>query len=238
MTATAQNIRDLFDRIAPVYDDLNEQLSWGLHRVWKKMAVQWAEPRRGDRALDLCCGSGDLALLLADAVGPQGEVWGIDFSNAQLNTATQRAQARFPHRTHTLQWREGDALAIPCDADTFDCATMGYGLRNVTDIPLALRELHRVLKPGGKAAILDFHRPEHPWVRQFQTWYLDHVVLPTATRFDLTDDYAYIAPSVEKFPTGRDQIHLAHQAGFPTAAHYPLFGGMMGVLVVQTAYNR
>jgi demethylmenaquinone methyltransferase/2-methoxy-6-polyprenyl-1,4-benzoquinol methylase len=110
---------------------------------------------------------------------------------------------------------------------------MGYGLRNVTDIPRCLRELQRVLKPGAKAAILDFHRPSNGVIRTLQQWYLEAIVVPAAQKFGLTDEYAYIAPSVDRFPTGREQVTLAHQAGFNTATHYPIAGGTMGVLVVM-----
>ena len=228
---TADRVRTLFNRIAPVYDQLNTSLSLGLHRVWKQMAVKWSGAEVGDRCLDVCCGSGDLALLLANCVGLQGHVTGIDFAAAQLAIAQQRAQARYPQPSIT--WQEGDALALPFPANHFDAATMGYGLRNVTDIPRCLRELQRVLKPGAKAAILDFHRPSNGVIRTLQQWYLEAIVVPAAQKFGLTDEYAYIAPSVDRFPTGREQVTLAHQAGFNTATHYPIAGGTMGVLVVM-----
>lgn len=232
----ATEIQALFNRIAPIYDDLNQQLSWGLHRVWKKMAVQWSGARSRHHALDICCGSGDLALLLARVVGRRGSVTGVDFATAQLAIAQQRGEYRFPK--HTLRWVQGDALALPFANAQFNCVTMGYGLRNVTDIPQALREIQRVLKPGARAAILDFHQPTQPLGRQFQQWYLDRVVVPTAAQLGLTDEYAYIAPSVERFPQGREQVRLALAIGFKDAIHYPLLGGMMGILVVQKAYNR
>jgi demethylmenaquinone methyltransferase/2-methoxy-6-polyprenyl-1,4-benzoquinol methylase len=230
MTSSASEIRDLFDRIAPVYDELNNGLSLGQHRVWKRMALKWSEADAGDTCLDVCCGSGDLAQLLARQVGATGQVYGVDFSSALLAIADQRIKNQYPPLP--IRWVEANALDLPFADNYFDAATMGYGLRNVTDIPQCLSELYRVLKPGAKAAILDFHRPKQPLMRAFQQWYLDNAVVPAAERLGLTEEYAYIAPSLERFPTGREQVSLAQKAGF-TATHYPIAGGMMGVLVVS-----
>jgi demethylmenaquinone methyltransferase/2-methoxy-6-polyprenyl-1,4-benzoquinol methylase len=109
---------------------------------------------------------------------------------------------------------------------------MGYGLRNVTDIPRSLQELHRVLKPGAKAAILDLHRPSNSLMRSFQQFYLDTLVVPIAQQFGMTQEYAYINPSLEKFPIGQEQVGIAKKAGFAAATHYPIAGAMMGVLVL------
>jgi demethylmenaquinone methyltransferase/2-methoxy-6-polyprenyl-1,4-benzoquinol methylase len=100
-----------------------------------------------------------------------------------------------------------------------------------------LRELHRVLKPGAKAAILDFHRPQGALAEGFQRWYLETIVVPTAREMGLTEEYAYIGPSVDRFPTGREQVALAKQAGFGSAVHYPILGGLMGVLVVRRGHD-
>lgn len=227
---TSDRIRTLFNRIAPVYDQLNTWLSLGQHRIWKQMAVKWSGAKVGDTCLDVCCGSGDLALLLAQQVGATGRVVGIDFAAEQLTIAHQRSQQRYP--IPPVTWLEGDALALPFADHEFDAATMGYGLRNVTDIPRCLKELHRVLKPQAKAAILDFHRPANAQIRALQQWYLDAIVVPAAKQFGLTEEYAYIAPSLDRFPTGTEQIALAYQAGFVSATHYPIAGGTMGVLVV------
>ncbi|HSM84388.1 MAG TPA: bifunctional demethylmenaquinone methyltransferase/2-methoxy-6-polyprenyl-1,4-benzoquinol methylase UbiE [Nodosilinea sp.] len=232
----AADIQGLFDRIAPVYDRLNERLSFGLHRVWKRMAVRWSGAAPGHRALDVCCGSGDLALLLARQVGATGSVVGVDFSAELLAVAAVRShQAYLPAPLH---WVQGDALALPIETASIDAATMGYGLRNLTDIPQGLAELRRVLKPGASAAILDFHRPQGALAEQFQRWYLDALVVPTAQQMGLTDEYAYIGPSVERFPTGPEQVALARQVGFAQAVHYPIAAGLMGVLVVGRGHDR
>lgn len=228
--STAAEIQALFDRIAPIYDQLNDWLSLGLHRVWKQMAVQWSGAKAGDTCLDVCCGSGDLARLLAKQVGPQGQVFGADFSAAQLAIARQRIPSYLPHASIT--WVEADALNLPFPNGHFDAATMGYGLRNVTNIPQSLSELYRVLKPTAKAAILDFNRPGNSQVEGFQQWYLQTIVVPMACRFGLADEYAYLQPSLDRFPTGPEQVTLAHEAGFSHAVHYPIAGGTMGVLVV------
>lgn len=227
----ANDIRSLFNRIAPVYDRLNDDLSFGIHWVWKQMAVSWSDVAPGDRCLDLCCGSGDIAQLLAKRVGNKGRVYGADFSPAQLAQAAQRAdQIYLPH---PIRWVEADALQLPFADDYFDGATMGYGLRNVIDIPCCLGELHRVLKPGAKAAILDFHQPPQGLAASFQRWYLEKIVVPTAQRYDMTEEYAYLMPSVDRFPIGAEQVKLGLEAGFTTAQHYPIAGGIMGILVLR-----
>jgi demethylphylloquinol methyltransferase len=227
-STSSQDIQALFDRIAPAYDQLNDWLSLGWHRVWKQMAVKWSNPAMGATCLDVCCGSGDLARLLAKRVGSTGKVYGVDFSPAQLAIARQRT---LPFQSPPITWIEADALHLPFDANCFDAATMGYGLRNVLDISTSLKELHRVLKPGATVAILDFHRPDSPPAQAFQQWYLDTIVVPLADRMGLREDYAYIAPSLDRFPIGPQQVALAHQAEFSHAIHYPIASGMMGVLV-------
>jgi demethylphylloquinol methyltransferase len=230
LDSQASHIRDIFDRIAPVYDDLNDWLSLGQHRIWKQMTVKWSDAALGDTCLDLCCGSGDIAQMLARRVGSKGRVIGADFACEQLAIARQRVATHYP--SLAIEWVEADALNLSFSDNQFDAATMGYGLRNVTNIPRTLQELYRVLKPGAKAAILDFHRPSNTSLRWFQQWYLDNLVVPTAQRFGLTEEYAYIGPSLDKFPTGGEQVELAHQAGFSAATHYPIAAGMMGVLVI------
>lgn len=192
------------------------------------MTVKWSRAKAGDTCLDLCCGSGDLTLRLSRVVGTTGQVYGVDFSPQLLAIAQQRSQ-QYPA---SITWIEADVLKLPFADNFFDAATMGYGLRNVIDIPLCLQELHRVLKPGATAAILDFHRPSNSQMRAFQQWYLDTLVVPLAHQLGLTEEYAYISPSLKRFPTGQEQLKLAQDAGFTKATHYPIASGMMGVLTI------
>lgn len=225
----ASRVQAIFNQIAPCYDALNDWLSLGLHRIWKQMTVKWCAPQPGDTCLDICCGSGDLTLLLAKEVGRSGQVYGLDFAAGQLAIARQRHQRTAPHLP--IQWLQGDALALPFPEQFFDAITLSYGLRNVVDIPRSLVEIYRVLKPGARAAILDFNHPRSPHIQAFQAWYLSTIVVPVAQVWGLREEYAYIAPSLARFPTGAEQVHLAKAAGFTHAVHYPISGGLMGVLV-------
>jgi len=224
------NVKDIFGRIAPVYDELNFWLSWGQHGVWKQMTVDWSLAKSGNLCLDLCCGSGDLSFLLAEAVGRKGKVVGVDFAAPQLEKAVERARLYYP--SFHFDWIEADVLSLPFPSEHFDGATMGYGLRNVSNIPKSLTELWRVLKPGATAAILDMHRAINPYVYGLQQWYLDNVVVPVAHQFNVAAEYSYIAPSLERFPQGKEQVSLAKQVGFHRAVHYSMAGGTMGVLVL------
>ncbi|MDJ1169110.1 bifunctional demethylmenaquinone methyltransferase/2-methoxy-6-polyprenyl-1,4-benzoquinol methylase UbiE [Roseofilum sp. BLCC_M154] len=228
---TQSSVQDIFNRIAPVYDRLNDGFSFGQHRIWKQMTVQWSGAKPGSVAIDLCCGSGDITRLLARQVGATGKVYGVDFSEKLL------AIAQNHYNWTPIHWLNADVLHLPFPNNTFNAATMGYGLRNVSSIPQALQELHRILKPGATAAILDFHRPSQPLLQQFQNWYLNQVVVPYAQQQGLTEEYAYIMPSLQRFPLGPEQVKLAYQAGFAHAVHYPIAGGMMGVLVATKSVD-
>lgn len=229
--SSAEQVQSIFNQIAPVYDQLNQWLSLGQHRAWKQMTVDWSAAQLGDHCLDLCCGSGDVAQLLAHRAGPSGSVIGLDFSVEQLAIARQRVQG--VSIGSCIQWQEGDALALPFEANYFDAITMGYGLRNVVDIPKCLAELYRVLKPGAKAAILDFCHSDHPLVQQFQAFYLNQIVVPVAKMYGCESEYAYIQGSLDQFPTGAEQVNIAKSVGFNAPIYYLIVLGTMGVLVLE-----
>ena len=227
------DVQQIFDRIAPVYDRFNDLLSLGQHRIWKKMALRWCEPQQGEKWIDLCCGSGDMTALVAKQVAPNGQAIGLDFSKQLLAIASQKAKNYAPNIQRMLTWQDGNVLSLPFTDNSFDGATLAYGLRNVANIPQCLSELHRVLKNDAKAAILDFHRPSDRLMQNFQDFYLDRVVVPLADRFNMTEEYAYIAPSLARFPIGSEQVKLAKAAGFKQATHYAIANGMMGILVLK-----
>jgi demethylmenaquinone methyltransferase/2-methoxy-6-polyprenyl-1,4-benzoquinol methylase len=222
----AAAVRQLFEAAAPRYDQLNDLLSLGLHRLWKRQAIAWVNPRPGQRCLDLCCGTGDLALLLAARVRPGGQVIGIDAAAAPLELAAARAwrQPWLP-----VQWQQGDAQATGLPSAWADGAVMAYGLRNLADPAAGLAELRRLLRPGGRAAVLDFNRPGAGAAR-FQQSYLRRVVVPAARRVGLEQHYAYLEASLAGFASGSRQELLAQRAGFAQVRHRPLAGGLMGLL--------
>ena len=224
-----EQVRDLFDRIAPAYDNLNDLLSLGLHRLWKRQAVAWLDPSPGQRLLELCCGTGDLALVLAEKVRPGGLVLGLDAAAAPLERARERARCQpwLP-----LEFRQGDAAATGLADGWADGAVMAYGLRNLSDPEAGLRELRRVVRPGGRAAVLDFNRPadRHGTTAAFQRFYLRQLVVPLARKAGLEDQYAYLERSLQRFPTGPEQEGLALAVGFAQARHRLLAGGQMGLL--------
>ncbi|XP_050278283.1 2-phytyl-1,4-beta-naphthoquinone methyltransferase, chloroplastic-like [Quercus robur] len=203
-----------FGRIAPVYDNLNDLLSLGQHRIWKRMTVSWTGAKMGDCALDLCCGSGDFAFLLSEKVGSNGK--GLA-PNACYNN---------------IEWVEGDALELPFSDGYFDAITMGYGLRNVVDKERAMQEMFRVLKPGSRVSVLDFNKSTQPFTNLIQiVWMIDNVVVPVATGYGLAKEYEYLNSSIKEFLTGKELERLALQVGFSNARHYEISGGLMGNLV-------
>lgn len=229
----------LFNSIAPHYDELNGILSLGQHWFWKQQTAKSSGAQPGHEVLDVCCGSGDIAILLAKLVGSRGRVVGLDFAAAMLEDAARRSEAQklpipgLDQLSTPIEWVQGDATALPFPDEIFDAATMGYGLRNVDNRSLALMELRRVLKPGAKVAILDFNNSEDPTVDSIQEWALQNVVVPAAKMYKLEDEYAYLRPSIKMFPTGDEQERMALAAGFKRARHTELAFGLMGLLVCQ-----
>ncbi|KAF1874793.1 hypothetical protein Lal_00007407 [Lupinus albus] len=249
----------LFSRIAPVYDNLNDLLSLGQHRIWKRMAVSWTGAKMGDRVLDVCCGSGDLAFLLSEKVGSDGKVIGLDFSKQQLLIASSRQHSKNHFRN--IEWIEGDALNLPFDDGWFDAITMGYGLRNVIDKHKAMQEIKRVLKAGSTVSILDFNKSNdsltssmtfyrtgapapsiiYAWhclgleqnLQPTNEWMIDNVVVPVASGYGLSEEYRYLKSSIREFLTGKELEKLALEVGFSTARHYEISGGLMGCLVAK-----
>ncbi len=209
----------MFDRIAPVYDLMNRVMTAGLDQRWRRETVK-AVVRPGDRVLDACCGTGDLAVAAVKAGA--GDVVGLDFSPRML----ERARAKLPGVT----WIEGDVLALPFPDADFDSATVGFGVRNVADLPGALVELRRVLRPQGRLGILEITTPTGALAPFYRLWF-DRVVPLLGRVFKGGAAYTYLPASVRRFPGPPELAELMESAGF-TDVRYRTFAG--GIVALHT----
>lgn len=213
-----EGVRAMFDRIAPVYDAMNRAMTVGLDRRWRRLAAA-AVVRPGDRVLDAACGTGDLALA-ARAVG--GDVVGLDFSERMLERARRKSA--------DVQWMRGDVLALPFDDAAFDAATIGFGIRNVADLEQGLRELARVLRPGGRLAVLEITRPRGLLRLFFRVWF--DVLVPLAGKIlPGGAAYSYLPASVRRFPGPDDLAAALERAGFGDVSYRLLAGGIVALHV-------
>ena len=222
MTLAPDSVRTMFDRIAPVYDVMNRVMTAGLDMRWRRLAAQ-AAVRPGDRVLDAACGTGDLAI--ADRKAGAARVTGLDFSEKMLERARRKAE---------LEWVNGDMLALPFAEGTFDAATVGFGVRNVADLELSLRELRRVLKPGGRLAILEITQPRGPLKPFFSLWF-DRIVPLLGRVLPGGSAYTYLPASVRRFPPPAEFAALLEQAGFADVSHRTFAGGIVALHTGVTA---
>ena len=209
----AEKVHELFATIARRYDLLNDIMSAGQHRRWKRRLVELAGEPRG--VLDLCCGTGDIAMMFA---GRGACVTGVDFTEEMLNVAAareRRGSAGASPSKHDPLWIRADALRLPFGENSFDVVSVGYGLRNLADIGQGLREILRVLRPGGKFLSLDFGKPESPAFRALYFGYL-RVVLPIVGRMFCgdPDTHGYILASLQNYPAQRGTKELMESRGY------------------------
>lgn len=208
----------MFDRIAPVYDAMNRLMTAGLDRRWRRLTVA-AAVRPGDRVLDACCGTGDLALA---ALPVASEVVGVDFSEAMLARARRKAPA--------VEWIRGDVLELPFADGSFDAVTIGFGVRNLEQLERGLEELHRVLRPGGRLAILEITRPRGPLAPFYRLW-LDVLVPLAGKLLPGGSAYTYLPASVRRFPGPEELAELLRRSGFEHVGFRRLAAGIVALHV-------
>jgi demethylmenaquinone methyltransferase/2-methoxy-6-polyprenyl-1,4-benzoquinol methylase len=223
----AARVRQMFAEIAPRYDLLNHALSLNIDKRWRRFVTAKVADRlqqQGALALDLCCGTGDLALALSQ----MAETCGVDFCHPMLTISTEKV-ARSPHRVSII---EGDALRVPFGDASFDVVTVAFGLRNLESVEAGLSEMWRLLKPNGRAAVLEFSRPVLPVFRQlFQFYFLK--ILPRIGNAVSGSSFAYqyLPESVQQFPDQQRLAALMRAVGFSSVRYYNLFGGVAAVHV-------
>ena len=224
--AFAGQIRGMFDRIAGVYDLMNSAMTVGLHHRWRERAADLAELEEGDSALDVCCGTGDLALELARRTGPEGRVIGSDFSERMLDLAREKAAER---HTEGVRFEWGDALSLPYDDGSFDAVTVGFGVRNLADLERGVAELVRVLTPGGRLVILEITQPRRPPLSIFFSVWFDRAVPLLGTLAGDRDAYSYLPDSVKSFPPPEGLALILDRAGLDGIRYTVLAGGIIAI---------
>ena len=223
MTLPPDQVREMFDRITPAYDRMNRLMSFGMDGSWRALAVRASGVGPGDAALDVCCGTGDLAIELLDAVSTRGRVVGLDFSQAMLDAARRKSSQ--------VEWVRGDALALPFPDGEFAAATIGFGMRNLADPLRGFAELGRVVRPGGRVVCLEL-TPPPAWAAPFARLWTDRAV-PLLGRLIArdTDAYRYLPASVHRFPPAEELAAVMGRAGLGRVRFRRLSGGAVAVHV-------
>jgi demethylmenaquinone methyltransferase / 2-methoxy-6-polyprenyl-1,4-benzoquinol methylase len=221
----APRVRAMFSRLAERYDLVNDVMSFGMHRRWKKRTAALAGQGRPRRWLDLCCGTGDIAFLARQA-HPSATVVGADFTLPMLRVARERGR----QEGAGIGWIQGDALSLPFADAAFDVVTVGYGLRNLANPEVGLSEIRRVLAPGGRAAILDFGKPSNLIAGALYQAFL-YTMMPAVGWIFHGDPqtYLYIPESLKRYPAQRGVLDLMQRVGFAQARYEERLLGTMGI---------
>ena len=223
-----RRVAGVFDSVADNYDLMNDVMSFGIHRLWKRFAIEQSGARPGQRILDLAGGTGDLAARLSRLVGPQGEVVVGDINASMLNVGRSRLLDKGV--SGNLSFVQANAECLPFPPDSFDCITIAFGLRNVTDKQKALSSMYQTLKPGGRILILEFSQPVVPGLKQAYDLY-SFKILPLMGRLIARDEdsYRYLAESIRMHPDQQTLTEMMQAAGFEDCDYHNLSGGIVAL---------
>lgn len=207
-----QQVEQMFDNIAPTYDLLNHSLSWGIDRSWRRAAIDSLRPYRPQRILDVATGTGDFAILAAKLLEPEA-LLGVDLSEGMMEVARQKVERE--ELQGVIRFQKEDCLNLSFPNGSFDALTVAYGIRNFSDLDCGLREMHRVLRPGGRLVIVELTAPRHFPMRQL-FWLYSHVWMPLIGRLVSKDSraYSYLPATMEAFPQGEEMRQILMRAGF------------------------
>jgi demethylmenaquinone methyltransferase / 2-methoxy-6-polyprenyl-1,4-benzoquinol methylase len=220
-TLEEAQVRAMFDRIARVYDLMNSVMTAGLHHRWRARAADLAALGPGGRALDVACGTGDLAIELARRVGPAGAVIGADFSEQML--------ARAREKSDTVAWQWANALELPYPDDSFDAATVGFGARNFSDLDRGLAEMARVVRPDGRVVVLEITTPQRPPLSSFFSVWFERVVPALGKLAGDPEAYSYLPSSVKRFPQPQELASRMVAAGLDDVRWILTAGGIIAL---------
>jgi demethylmenaquinone methyltransferase / 2-methoxy-6-polyprenyl-1,4-benzoquinol methylase len=224
----ASMVRGVFDSVAEHYDIMNDLMSMGVHRIWKRIAVQLSNVRKGEQVLDLAGGTGDLTTLFEKRVGNEGNVVLADINAQMLRTGRNRLIDR--GLIGNVQYTQVNAECLPFADESFDCVCIAFGLRNVTDKDAALRSMYRVLKPGGRAIVLEFSHPIDPITEKVYDFYSFNL-LPKIGKWVAKDEdsYRYLAESIRMHPKQDELKAMMETAGFERCEYFNMTQGIVAV---------
>ncbi len=223
-----KRVAGVFDSVASRYDIMNDLMSGGIHRLWKRFTIESSAARPGQRVLDIAGGTGDLAAKFSRIVGAEGQVILADINNAMLSVGRDRLINRGV--VNNIAFMQANAECLPFADNTFDLITIAFGLRNVTDKDKALASMHRVLKPGGRCLVLEFSKPTSAWLSKLYDTY-SFKILPKMGQFVASDEasYRYLAESIRMHPDQETLKGMMANAGFVNCDYTNLTGGIVAL---------
>ncbi|WP_226642303.1 demethylmenaquinone methyltransferase [Mesobacillus subterraneus] len=222
-----QRVHGVFEKIYENYDQMNSVISFQQHVKWRNDTMKKMNVQKGSKALDVCCGTADWTIALAEAAGKDGEVVGLDFSQNMLKIGEEKLQARNLDQATLIH---GNAMELPFEDNSFDYVSIGFGLRNVPDYNQVLREMHRVLKPGGMAVCLETSQPTMPGFKQAYRLYFRFVMPMFGKLFAKSyDEYSWLQESAKDFPGMKELAKMFTEAGFVNVEYKPYSGGVAAV---------